>query len=110
MKTSDEFVVEIRKLHPEWPENVITSLIAATVFHAGDHYYTDKYLSFASKSSYLKTDFSFHRITVVGVNKYYTRSLKCCEQLEDPVCKIIYEAALKYDYDFAHEVTFACAN
>ena len=68
---------KIQQLHPEWPKQVISSLIAATVFHSADHYYIDKYLSFASKSKYLKMDFAFHRASLISPNKYYTRKLKC---------------------------------
>ena len=101
---------EIKKLHPEWPQSVLTSLISATVFHSSDHYYIDKYFSFSSQSKILQMDLSFHRASVVGPNKYYTRSIKCCERLDDPICNIIYNAALKFDHEFAHEVNFACAS
>ena len=101
---------EIKKLHPEWPQSLISSLMSATVFHSSDHYYIDKYLSFSSQSKILKMDLSFHRASVIGPNKYYSRSIKCCERLDDPVCNIIYNAALKFDSEFANEVNFACAN
>ena len=102
--------LKIRELHPDWPPSVITSLVSATVLHSSDHYYIDKYLSFSSQSRILKTDFSFHRAALIGPNKYYSRSLKCCERLDDPICNIIYNTALNFDKEFAHEVNFTCAN
>ena len=101
---------KIKQLHPDWPQNVITSVVSATVLHSSDHYYIDKYLSFSSQSKYLKMDLSFHRASVIGPNKYYSRSLKCCERLDDQICEIIYNAALMFDPEFAHEVNFACGN
>ena len=101
---------EIKKLHPKWSQNMISSLMSATVFHSADHYFIDKYLSFSSQSRILKMDLSLHRASVVGPNKYYSRKIKCCERLDDPICNIIYNTALKFDNEFAHEINFACAN
>ena len=60
---------KFKELHPEWPNSVIFSLCAATLYHAADHYYIDKYLSFASKSKHLKKDFFHHRASLISPNK-----------------------------------------
>ena len=85
---------QIKQLHPDWPQNVITSVVSATVFHSSDHYYIDKYLSFSSQSKYLKMDLSFHRASTIGPNKYYSRSLKCCERLQTDIDETTFRYSL----------------
>ena len=47
---------EIKELHPKWSQNMISSLMSATVFHSADNYLIDKYVSFSLKSRILKMD------------------------------------------------------
>ena len=49
-------------------------------------------------------DFSFFRTGIYSPNKYITRQLKCCQHLDDPVCKAIYDAAKDIDINFANEI------
>ena len=93
----------------EWPRGVLQSVAAATIFHSADHYYIDKYLMYATQSKYLHYDFSFARAGVIALNVYHTRHIRCCERLDDPICKIVYETAMKHDPEFAQVVNFACA-
>ena len=94
----------LRKIHPDWPDDVILCLVVATVYHTADHYYGDIYISYATQSKYLKMDFSFFRTGIYSPNTYFTRDLKCCQHLNDPVCKAIYDAAKDIDESFANEI------
>ena len=94
----------LKAIHPEWPDDVLTCLLVATVYHTADHYYADLFISYATQSKYLKMDFSFFRTGIYSPNKYYLRNLKCCENLNDPVCKAIYDAAKDIDRNFANQI------
>ena len=94
----------IKKVHPDWPGDVVNCLVFATVYHTADHYYADLYGSYATQSKYLKIDFSFFRTGIYSPNKYISRNLKCCQHLDDPVCRAIYDAAKDIDINFAQEI------
>ena len=94
----------LKEIHPEWPDDVLTCLLVATVYHTADHYYPDLFFSYATQSKYLKMDFSYFRTGIYSPNKYILRNLKCCQNLDDPVCKAIYDAAENIDIDFAKEI------
>ena len=94
----------LRKIHPDWPDDVIMCLVVATVYHTADHYYSEIFCSYATKSKYLKLDFSFFRTGIFSPNKYITRDVKVCQHLNDPVCKAIFDAAKDIDLDFANEI------
>jgi hypothetical protein len=96
---------------PEYSEAEVNSLMASTVYHSSDHYYTTVYMSWASQSKYLIKDNSLLRMALFAPNKYYTRKLLCRERQDDPICKMIYEVALTIDPKFANTALFfACAN
>ena len=105
-----EITSKFRQLHPEWPRGTVHSLAAATLFHSADHFYVDKYCAHVTKSKVLTYDSTFLRAGLIGLNVYHTRRIRCVERLDDPICKIVYEAAMKYDEEFANVVNFACAN
>ena len=109
-KMNKKLKSRLRLLHPDWSEDVINSLLAATLQHSADHFYLDKYLSFATHSQYLKFDFSFTRSSLIGLNRYYTRTLRCCERLDDPICRVLYETALEIDPEFSLEISFAVSS
>ena len=94
----------LKEIHPEWPDDVITCLIVATVYHTADHYYSEIFCSYATQSKYLKMNFSYFRTGIFSPNSYITRDLKCCQHLDDPVCKAIYDAAKDVDERFANEI------
>ena len=94
----------LKALHPEWPNDVINCLLVATVYHTADHYYPEQWISYATQSKYLKMDFSFFRTGIYSPNRYISRKLKCCQNLDDPVCKAIYDAAKNVDKGFADEI------
>lgn len=101
----------LKEMHPEWNFQIIDAIMASTVLHSSDHYYTDLYMSFASQSKVLRYDFSLIRIALFGPNTYYTRKLLCRQRQDDPVAKKIYEIAKQHDADFADNgLFFACAN
>ena len=109
-KMNKEVKSKLKKLHQEWPEDVINSVLAASLLHSGEHFYLDKHISYVTYSKYLKQDISFVRSSLIGLNKYYTRTLKCCQRLDDPVCKVLYETTAKYDPEFSLEISFAVSS
>ena len=101
---------KIKELRPEWPNDVITTLLVATVLHTADHYFADHTTSFGSQSKTLRFDYSFLRLGIYGLNNYFTRCVKICQHLDDPICKAIYESAMEFDPVFANEIHIAVAS
>ena len=101
---------KIKELRPEWPNDVITTLLVATVLHTADHYFADHTTSFGSQSKTLRFDYSFLRLGIYGLNNYFTRRVKICQHLDDPICKAIYDSAIEFDTVFANEIHIAVAS
>ena len=104
-----EITSKVRQIRPEWPIGTVHSLTAATLFHSADHFYTDKYCGHLTKSKTLTYDSTFLRAGLIGPTVYRTRKIRCVERLDDPICKIVFDAAMRYDPEFAKIVNFACA-
>ena len=97
---------KIKELRPEWPNDVITTLLVATVLHTADHYFADHTTSFGSQSKTLRFDYSFLRLGIYGLNNYFTRLVKICQNLDDPICKV-QDSAMEFDTVFANEIHIA---
>jgi len=102
---------EMHAKYPSWTDAEINCLIAATVWHSSDHYYTTKYMSWAGESRVMHQDNSLLRQALFAPNTYYLNKLLVSQHLDDPICKLIFSCAVKVDPIFAKNWLYvACAN
>ena len=102
--------VIIKKLRPGWTPEVTNAFLASTVMHSSDHYYIDKFTSFSFKSKVMRHDISYLRLAFFGPNTYFTRSIKCKENLHDDLCEALFQVAHEIDPGFADKLFIGCAN
>ena len=85
-------------------EQELQCLMAATMLHAADHHYMDKYVARNGLSKVLKSDFRAMRVGIVAGYRWIGTKFLCKQYLDDPVCRILYEVALKHDPEFAEGI------
>ena len=91
-------------------EQELNCLMSATIMHASDHHYLNKYTARNGISKVLKTDFRAMRVGIVAGYRWIGTKFLCKQYLDDPVCKILYEVALKHDPEFAEGIlTVGCS-
>jgi hypothetical protein len=105
-RMSSKARVRLFKEIPHIAPAKVEALLAATIMHSADHYYLDQHLGFDARTEFLESDFTLIRATILGPNTYFSRKLLCREQLTDPICKILYEAAKSVDPVFANDGLF----
>jgi len=91
-------------ISPPMSEDQLNSLMCATITHAADHHYLDKYSARNGLCDILETDFRTMRLCIVAGYKWIGTKFLCKQYLDDPVCKILYEVALKHDPEFANGI------
>ena len=83
-------------------ESELNCLMCATIFHAADHHYLNKYACRNGLSDILQNDFRTMRLCIVGGYRWIGTRFLCKQYPEDPVCTILYKTALKHDPEFAN--------
>lgn len=96
----------LRDILPQLSCMEIESLLAATLMHSADHYYSGTLIVLPSRSEMMDCDSTLFRLTIVGHRKFFSRKLLCRENLDDGVCRAIYMAAIQVDPDFANDGLF----
>lgn len=84
----------------------IETILAATIMHSADHYYTDKFIGNDCRSSLLGKDYTLLRATMVAPNSYHTHNFLCRQHLDDRICELLYVAAKEVDAAFAENALF----
>lgn len=102
---SQYFTTSVR-LPPHVARKLAECVVAATIMHSADHYYIDKFTPFDSVSTELNFDFTLFRLTLVPPNVFPFASMLCRQNLDDPVCKILFESCVSVDPTFANNRLF----
>jgi hypothetical protein len=93
--------------------NALNALLAATVLHAADHYYSAKHFPLYGSGSIvaIKHDISGVLRHIYTPVHYVTRRLRVKDwQYRDEICHIIYQECLRIDAHFADTaLTIGCA-
>ena len=100
---------ELLKAHfstisPPITDGELNCLMCATIYHAADHHYLDKHSARNGLCDILQTDFRTMRICIVAGYRWIGTKFLCKQYLDDPVCKILYDVALKHDPEFANGI------
>eukprot|EP00658_Telonema_sp_P-2_P074158 TRINITY_DN6334_c0_g1_i15.p1 TRINITY_DN6334_c0_g1~~TRINITY_DN6334_c0_g1_i15.p1 ORF type:complete len:509 (-),score=195.77 TRINITY_DN6334_c0_g1_i15:433-1959(-) len=91
-------------ISPPMTDGQLNCLMCATIYHAADHHYLDKFSARNGLCDILETDFRTMRLCIVAGYKWIGTKFLCKQYLDDPVCKILYEVALKHDPEFANGI------
>jgi hypothetical protein len=84
----------------------VETILAATILHAADHYYIDKYLGYQSRCEFLQVDMTLLRTALTPPNRYRTRRFLCREYPDDAICQALHLAAHEVDPEFADTALF----
>lgn len=88
----------------------LDALLAATLFHSAEHYYGGALFPKEANCVPLRTDLSGLVLFLVSPLSYHTQALLVSQNLHDPVCQILYDAARKVNTDFAENaLSIGCA-
>ena len=86
-------------------DSALNSLLCATIYHSADHHYLNLYTGVGGISAALKADFRALRICLVAGYRWVGFKLLCKQYYdEDPVCRILYDIAMKYDPELAEGI------